>query len=67
MTTYLANAFSPSMLPKLPSDVEFLQVDIKEFCQAVNRLDVNAIFALILILFTFKSESHKLFTRSVVP
>jgi len=40
---YLANAFSPSMLPKLPSDVEFLSVDIKEFCQAVNRLDVNAI------------------------
>jgi len=43
MTTYLANAFSPSMLNKLPSDVEFQRIDQKEFCEAINHGVSNAI------------------------
>jgi len=39
---YLANAFSPSMLSKLPLDVEFTNVQVSEFCEAVNG-GVNAI------------------------
>jgi len=39
---YIANSFSPSMLPKLPMDVEFTNVEDKEFCAAVNG-GVNAI------------------------
>ena len=43
MTTYLANGFSPSMLQKLPSDVEFKNVDVKEFCQVIANGVLNAI------------------------
>jgi hypothetical protein len=43
MTTYLANAFSPSMLSKLPLDVEFSPIDVKEFCEVVKGNHVNAI------------------------
>jgi len=39
--TYVTNGFSPSMLP-LPSSAKFTNVDIREFCQAVNG-GVNAI------------------------
>ena len=44
MTTYLANAFSPSMLTLLPLDVEFSPVNEQEFCEeVVNRNPVNAV------------------------
>jgi len=43
MTVYLANAFSPSMLNKLPSVVEFQRVDQKEFCEAIHNGVSNAI------------------------
>ena len=44
MTTYLANAFSPSMLALLPLDVEFSPVNEQEFCEEVARGNlVNAI------------------------
>ncbi len=43
MTTYLANAFSPSMLSLLPLDVEFTSVSVKEFCEVVNENPVNSI------------------------
>ncbi|ALG97085.1 hypothetical protein [Sulfolobus monocaudavirus SMV4] len=43
MTVYLANAFSPSMLNKLPSAVEFQRVDQKEFCEAIHHGVSNAI------------------------
>ena len=42
MTTYLANAFSPSMLSQLPADVEFQRVDQKEFCEAISG-SINAV------------------------
>ena len=38
---YITNGFSPSMI-KLPADVEFTNIDIKEFCEAVNH-GINAI------------------------
>ena len=37
MTTYLANAFSPSMLMKLPVDVEFRDITREEFCEEVVK------------------------------
>jgi hypothetical protein len=43
MPTYLANAFSPSMLALLPLDVEFSPVNEHEFCKAVNGNPVNAV------------------------
>ena len=44
MTTYLANAFSSSMLTLLPLDVEFSPVNEQEFCEeVVNGNPVNAI------------------------
>jgi len=43
MPTYLANAFSPSMLALLPLDVEFSPVNEQEFCEAVNGNPVNAV------------------------
>jgi len=42
MNTYVTNGFSPSMLP-LPSDVEFKNVDVKEFCEVVANGVLNAI------------------------
>jgi len=42
MTAYLANGFSPSMLP-LPAYVQFTNIDIKEFCQVVTGGVQNAI------------------------
>jgi|GEM_PF-1058478 len=43
MTTYLANAFSPSMLSQLPSDVEFSAVNREEFCETISNNVTNAI------------------------
>jgi len=44
MTTYLANAFSPSMISKLPADVEFKEVKKDEFCEKIiKRHPLNAI------------------------
>jgi len=43
MTTYLANGFSPSMLSTFPADVEFKNVDVKEFCEVVANGVQNAI------------------------
>jgi len=37
MTTYLANGFSPSMLSRLPLDLEFKEVGQEEFCQATKH------------------------------
>ena len=37
MTTYLANSFSPSMLMKLPLDVEFRDTTKEEFCEEVVK------------------------------
>jgi hypothetical protein len=42
MTTYLANSFSPSMLP-LPADVAFQQIDKKEFCEGITNGVVNSV------------------------
>ena len=39
---YLANGFSPSMLTRLPLDVEFKEIDKSEFCEAVKH-SVNSI------------------------
>jgi len=39
---YLANGFSPSMLSRLPLDVEFKEIDKNEFCEAVKRA-INSI------------------------
>jgi len=39
---YLANGFSPAMLSRLPADVEFKEVNDKEFCGAVIHA-VNSI------------------------
>ena len=39
---YLTNGFSPSMLSRLPLDVEFKEIDKNEFCEAVKRA-VNSI------------------------
>jgi hypothetical protein len=39
---YLANGFSPSMLTKLPLDVEFKEIDKDEFCEAVKH-SINSI------------------------
>lgn len=33
---YITNGFSPSML-KLPADVEFTNVDVKEFCEEIIK------------------------------
>ena len=44
MTTYLANAFSPSMLARLPLDVEFSPISDKEFCEEIKKgQHINAI------------------------
>lgn len=40
---YVTNGFSPSMLQKLPSDVEFMPITADEFCQVVNGFHVNAV------------------------
>jgi len=42
MTTYLTNAFSPSMV-NLPADVSFTNVDKKEFCEVIANGVKNAI------------------------
>jgi len=39
---YIVNSFSPSMLPKLPLDVEFTNVQVSEFCGATDKA-VNAV------------------------
>jgi len=36
MTTYLANGFSANML-RPPADVEFTNVDVKEFCEEIVK------------------------------
>jgi hypothetical protein len=42
--TYITNGFSPSMLAKLPLDVEFSPIDVKEFCEEVVKgQHINAI------------------------
>jgi len=38
---YLANGFSPSMV-RLPVDVEFTNVDVKEFCETIKH-SVNSV------------------------
>jgi len=41
---YITNGFSPSMLAKLPLDVEFTNVEDKEFCEEIRKgQHVNAI------------------------
>jgi len=41
---YITNGFSPSMLAKLPLDVEFSPVEVKEFCEEIRKgQHVNAI------------------------
>ena len=39
---YLANGFSPSMLSKLPLDLEFREISKDEFCEAVKH-SINSI------------------------